>query len=166
VNGHLQRRPAPVGGDGLPPDAPRGRRAELLLAAEMLASFRAYAQTHTAFMARLAGNIVNDVLSVRTEVIPASGIVSGEHHVAVGILEVDNLGSHPMTVTSGKDSSGSAPTSGRGVRIIPAGAWRNVPLDARSYSIYGTVGDTVCFVAYSAGPGGNGGLGAVDGGSP
>jgi hypothetical protein len=158
--------PSVAGGDGLPPDAPRGRRAELMLAGQMLAEFRAWAQTHTEFIARLAGNVVNDVLRVKTATFDANGTPIGDDfHVPCGTLEIENLGTHPMTVANRTDATGSAPSGGVGVRIIPAGAHRYVPIGSRSFTIYGTAGDQVSYAAYTRSVAG-GGLGAVDGGAP
>jgi hypothetical protein len=150
---------------GLPKGAPKGRQAELLLAAEMLAEFRHMAITTTEFMSRLAGRMVNNVLDVQTQVIPAApnAAIPLEYNVAAGAIFVDNQGTHPMTVAASA-YTGTAPTQGVGVTIVPAGAWRRINVASRNITIYGTAGDVVCFQVSAAGGFGEGGLGAVDGG--
>lgn len=152
---------------GLPKGAPKGRQAELLLAAEMLAEFRHMAITTTEFMSRLAGRMVNNVLDVQTQPIPpglsGDAAIPLEYNVAAGAIFVDNQGTHPMTV-SASAYTGRAPTQGIGVTIVPAGAWRRINVASRNITIYGTAGDVVCFQVSAAGGFGEGGLGAVDGG--
>jgi len=164
LRGTVPPVPAAGGGDGLPASAPRGQHAATLLAGQMLAEFRAFAQTHTEFMARLAGNIVNDVLRVWTVTFDATGVVSQDFHVACGSLEVENLGTHPVTVINRGDASGSAPGGGVGVRVVPAGGHRIVPIGSRTLAVYGTAGDQISLVAYTVSARVGGGLGAVDGG--
>jgi hypothetical protein len=148
LRGDAPQVPPAGGGDGLPASAPRGRHAEMMLAAQMLAAFREYAQTHTDFMARLAGNIVNDTLQVLTATFDSTGVITRDFHVAVGSLEVENLGTHIVTVVNSGASSGP-PTGGIGVRVVPANARRLVPIASRVWTVYGTAGDQVSLISYT-----------------
>lgn len=135
--------------DGLPADAPRGKEAERILAAELLAEFRYLSQTMTSFAERLAGQTVNHVLEVSTAAFDSTGYIFREYSVAAGCIEVTNSGTHTVTVSSA-GPSGSAPTVGVGVYVIPAGATRVVALASRQVTLYGTTADTVSFQVFTA----------------
>lgn len=147
------------------PEELRGKNAERTLTALMLAELREQNALMTEFTARLGSQIQNNVLEVATRVIPATGVVSGEYGVAAGCIVVDNLSGSSVTVSSA-GPQGSAPISGIGVTIVPAGVMRVVNLASRSWSIYGTAGDTVTYQVLTRGGLVGGGLGAVDGGAP
>lgn len=138
-------------GDGLPPDAPRGRRAQDFVMAQLAADIRRELATQTEHMARLAGGLVNDVLLSATYTFDATGVVFGQFKVSAGSVDVDNLGANPMTVIGRSDSTGAAPTQGVGVRVVPKGTFRRVPLASREWAIYGTAGDQVSLAFYTTG---------------
>lgn len=147
------------------PVKPRRGDAQRVLAAELLDEFRAYAQTHTDFMARLAGGIVNDVLGVETVTFDAAGVIARQWKVAAGSVEVCNLSSDPVTVVAGGPGPG-APNVGVGVSVVPAGAIRIVNLGARQMTIYGTAGDQVSYQAVTRGGLLGTTIAALDGGTP
>lgn len=129
----------------------RAREAERLLAAELLAELRDYHQRSTEWMARIAGGIVNDVLSVETATFGADGVIHRSWHVAAGIVEVRNLStSAEVTVTSSGPSS-TAPASGVGVSVVPAEDVQYVGLASHQMTLYGTEGERVCWQAYTRG---------------
>ena len=129
------------------------RDDERTLAAQMLAELRTLAQTTTELAARFQGQVINNVLEVGTQIIPAGGTyVPFEWQAACGSFEIDNQGTHPMQVTSaGPTASGAAPTSGTGVTNIPAGAVRKVNVASHQVTVYGTAADVFCYQAFTAG---------------
>lgn len=147
----INRHPVPVG-DGLPPGAPRGRDARDQLAAELLAELRHYMQTSTRLVALLTGGVRNDTLSVATYVIPAEGYVSDSYGTAAGSIEVENTGTHPMTIVARPASGdGTPPAQGTGMRIIPAGQCRTTGLDSHAWTLYGTAGDVASVQVFTTG---------------
>lgn len=129
-----------------------GRDAARVLSAELLAAFRAYAQTSTEFTARLAGQIINNILLVRTAAFTAEGIIAHEFGVAAGYITVAPLDGTSVTVVSaGPD--GSAPAQGTGVTVVLSGQRATVPLASHQVTLYGTEGDRVSYVIGTAVPG-------------
>jgi hypothetical protein len=131
---------------GLLPAAPRGKEAADALATEMLYEFRLLRETMTQTMGRLAGQIVNDVLSVRTVTFDATGFTQlGPFHVAAGSIFVDNLSAaNTVTVTShGPSPDGAAPAAGLGVSKVKAGQGRTINVASHNITLYGTNGDSV-----------------------
>src|SRR5882672_3279119 len=109
--------------DGLPDDAPRGRKAELILAGELLAAMRHSQQTMTVFISRLAGRVVNDVLEVATRQFDASATpIVCRYGSPVGCIEINNTSGHSITVMAGTTGQLTPPTVGIGVYVVPAGA--------------------------------------------
>lgn len=156
----------PAQPQGLPEDAPRGREAERILQAELLQEWRHYMRSMTEAAARLGGRAVNRVLDARTIAIPADGYVPLNYPVAAGSIEIDNLGTHTMTVVAGQASGTGVPNSGVGVHTIPAGTLRSKNVASRFITIYGTVGDAAAIQVFTAGYAPGVGLGAIDGGAP
>jgi hypothetical protein len=154
----------PEAGDGLPPDAPRGKDAERILWGELLAEFRQHMQTSTAAIARLGGRLINDVLEVRSGTFPAAGYIdTGAYHVAAGCVVVDNYSQHDVVVVAG-GAAGSAPSPTVGVTRVKSGCQRIVNLAARSYTFYGTAGDEISWQAFTSSAIPSGALSAVNGG--
>ncbi|GAA4699753.1 hypothetical protein [Phytohabitans rumicis] len=148
-----------------PARKPRRGDAERILAGELLDAFRASAQTHTEFMARLHGMVVNDVLAVETVALDADGRIFRQWHVAAGAAEICNLSTEEVTVTASGPASGP-PTGGVGVSVVPAGAIRIVNLGSRQMTIYGTATDRVSFQVVTRGGILGSTIGAIDGGAP
>lgn len=142
----------PRAGDGLAPDAPRGREAQSILFAELLAAWRHDMQTMTDMTARLAGRISNDVLEVRSYVFDADASVERSFHVAAGCVVVDNYSAHDVIVASGGRNGGNvAPPAGLGVTRVKAGTYRPVNLASRVFTIYGTNADEISWQVFTAG---------------
>lgn len=126
-------------------------KQERELVAELLDALRQQAQTTTEFMARLGGQVINDVLEVATLVIPTEGFIARDYSVAAGCIDVSNLGvaANLMTVTSGGPGA-AAPPSGTGVYIIAGGSRRTVSLASHQFTIWGTAGDKVSFQVFTS----------------
>jgi hypothetical protein len=125
--------------------------AERVLAAEQLVEARTLRETMTEFMARWAGQAVNNVLEVGTVIMPAGGLQSFSWQVSAGSIAIDNQGTHPMVVVAGGASGGGAPTSGIGVSIVPANSRRVVNVASRQVTVYGTPADVFCYEAFTKG---------------
>lgn len=161
LNNLLGTRPEhqPTTADEEQPRPPRGREAERLIVAEAIQALRHAAQTMTEFAARLQGQVVNNVLESGTRILDASGTYTTEWQAAGGCVYVRNLGTHPMTVTSRPvEPGGTAPSSGTGIWILPAGAADTVPLASRTMTVYGTTGDQVGVQVYTTSPAPNSSL--------
>ncbi len=140
-------------GDGLPPQAPRGRAAQDLLSSQWLAEFQHFMATNTEAIARIAGGLVNNVLESGTYTFDATGTITRSYKVAAGSMEVDNLSAaNSMTVVDRADASGlgGAPSQGVGMRVIPKASFRRIPMAAHSWTIYGTPGDQVSIAVYTS----------------
>lgn len=136
--------------DGLPADAPRGGRAERILAGLLLQELRAMRATMTEFTARLGGQIVNDILEVSTVTVDSTGTVPRNYGVAAGAIEV-TAGGHPVTVSSAGPTT-QVPTVGTGVYVVPANTTRVVGLASRQVTLYSQAGDTISFQVFTAAP--------------
>lgn len=123
---------------------------ERQLVAELLDALRQQAQSTTEFMARLGGQVINDVLEVYTGVIPPEGYITRDYNVAAGCIDLSNLGvaANLMTVTSG--GVGSAVPSGTGSYAIAGGTRRTVALASRQFTIWGTAGDRMSFQVFTS----------------
>jgi hypothetical protein len=129
----------------------RGREAERVLAAELLAAFRHMAQSTTDFMARIASGIINDVLVVETATFPADGIVHRQYGVAAGVIEVRNLAATNVVTVSSSGPSSAAPSGGVGVYKVPGGVESEIHLASHQVTFYGTSGDSVSFQVLTSG---------------
>jgi hypothetical protein len=147
----LGTKPSPSP-DGLPAGAPRGREAERILAAELLAEFRHFQQSQTAFVERIAGRITNHVLAVRTVQVDAAGDpITLTFGTPIGAVRVRAAG-HAVTVVAGPATGSVAPTTGTGVWTVPANTADTIPIAAAEVTLWGTAADLIGVQAYSAGP--------------
>lgn len=134
------------------------------LFAEILAELR-YVRSHTSRAAELlSSGVRNNVLESATWTIGATGQILRSWGTPAGSVEVENLGTADVTVAAGS-SSGTAPTSGVGIAVVPAGSWRCIPIYDRQITIYGASGTRVGVRAYTTSVRGAGLIG-VDGGTP
>lgn len=151
--------------DGLPADAPRGRRAELILAGEILAALRHNQQTMTVFISRLAGRVVNDVLEVATRAFDASATpIVLRYGSPIGCVEINNTSGHAITVMAGVSAGLVPPAVGIGVYVVPAGARVPVNIAAAELTLYGTAADSFSYQVFAAGSLATSGLVGIDGG--
>jgi len=147
----------------LPRDAPRGKAAERILAAEILQELRGHTRVLTEYSEKIAHGAINHVLEVGTRTLPDDGYYSRTWRVSTGSIEVRNLGQGEMTVVSSSPGS-SAPVDGVGVYIVPAGSCALVNLASPDVTIWGTAGERFSYQVYTRGGGSAPTLGAVDGG--
>jgi hypothetical protein len=137
----------------LPADAPRGRVAERVLAAELLQEFRRSTETLTQFTERITHGVINNVLEVGTIVFGTSGMVTLSFAVPIGCIEVRNLGLNTITVDSSGGGMPGAPLLGRGVYLVPAGAPALINLASRAVTLYGTADEYASYQAFTRGAG-------------
>jgi hypothetical protein len=126
--------------------------AQRTLAAEQLQELRGLAQTMTELAARWSGQAINNVLEVGSNVIPSTGTPGVEISwgAAAGSIEVDNQGTHPMTVQAAPIGA-SAPASGIGVYPVPANSRRTINLASHVVTVYGTAADVFAYQAFTCG---------------
>lgn len=163
----MSNLPAPQNTDSLPADAPRGRDAERLLWAQLLAEFRDYSQRNTEFIGRLVGNLVNNTLEVGSGVFDSSGLITRTFHAPIGHVVLDNQSQHVVQVKTGQNT-GLSPTVAAGNNIgvypVPPGAIRPVAIDDHSVTFYGTPGDLIAWQVFTTPARPAAGIGAVIGG--
>ena len=159
-----QARDADAALGNLPASWPRGQKAERQFWGEALANLEAMHRTLTSFMERFQGVALNNTLEVCTATFDSGAFITRSYHAAAGSVEVANLSTHPVTVSSG-GPAGAAPAGGRGVAIVQAGVKSTIALASTSFTLYGTAGDQVTFQVFTTGANGSGALLAVDGGS-
>lgn len=134
--------------------APRGRRAEQVLASEQLFELRAMRAIMTKQAARTSGRMINDTLLTATYqfAVPGDGstpVVALDFRVAAGSIRVTNLSAtNPVTVYPGAPM-GYAPAVGIGVAVVLQASSRVVVLGSHQCSIYGTAGDRVSVQVYT-----------------
>lgn len=128
------------------------------LVAEMLGELRLMRLTMTEEAAKIRGQILNDVLEVGTFLLDAEGQLTRAYNTPIGSVAVVNLSDADVTVTSSPPTS-SAPPIGRGIQVIPAGAWFSVPIAARHFTLYGAPGGRVSIQVFT-------GMQASGGGRP
>jgi hypothetical protein len=149
--------------DGLPPDAPRGKVAERILAAELLEVLRNIERTMTETFEKFRKGVINHTLEVGTRTLPTSGCYSRTFTIPAGSIEVRNLGADDMTVISASAGS-SAPVDGIGVYVVPAGSSALINLASHDLTIWGTAGDRFSYQVFTRGGDASPSLNAVDGG--
>jgi hypothetical protein len=135
-----------------------GRRAGAagpVVAGEILQEIQHLRQTMTEWAAQLAGRLTNNVLAVATAAFPADGSpIALEYNVAAGCIEVNPLGTNPVTVVAAGPQT-VAPATGQGVFVVrgtaaTVGAPQTVPVASRTITLYGTPGDLVSYAVYTA----------------
>lgn len=143
-------KPAPPDGlPELPEEAPRGRRAAELLAAEQLQQLRIMHQSMTDLAAQLQGFLTNGLLAVETFQFDASATpMHRQFKAAIGAVDVRNLGSTAITVFEGGPAAG-APVTGRGVWVVPPGVRETIPINGTQFCVYGAAGDRLSYAAYT-----------------
>jgi hypothetical protein len=125
-----------------PGDVIAPSQAERILAGQLLQEQRILNQTTTERAARLQSQVVNGVLEAGTWVLDASGQLTKHYHATIGSVVVTNVTGAQIVVTAGS-AGPSAPASGDGVHLVPAGVIMTLPIAARDLTIYGTVGGLI-----------------------
>lgn len=130
-------RPIPAPRQLSPKDAENLMRAELLQAVQSLTN------VSTDLAARLGGQhgAVNGVLLVRVVVLDADGQWTYEGPVAIGSALIENHDvSTSMTAVAGGAAGGTKPSVGVGMREIPAGQERRMPVGSHVLQLWGPAG--------------------------
>jgi hypothetical protein len=135
---------------------------------ETLDLWRRMARSLTELTARFTeGDVINGVLEVGTFTLPASGELykSFDWPVAAGCVEIGNLSAANMTVqAAGVSADGTAPGTGRGVYVLPAGACRVINLASHVVTVYGAASAQFTIQASTRGGFVSSGLIGVNGG--
>jgi hypothetical protein len=105
-------------------------------------STRAVAERHSS-------QVVNGVLDVATVTFDASGTFARSYQVPVGSIRVTNPAASAVTVQSGVTGSPSAPPTGRGIHVVPAGASIPVAIGAHAVTFWGTAAAQVSFQTFT-----------------
>jgi hypothetical protein len=119
------------------------------IAGQLLAEVRSLRATHSEYMAKLYGQIVNDVLGWGVSVLDADGFYTNNYRTVVGSLTITNYDTTPITVASGSGSASAQPTQGVGVMIIPASSTLSFPLGSTGFSVWGTATKTFGYQAFT-----------------
>lgn len=144
-------QPAGEAAKKVPRPAPAATSQKIVLA-QAVDELRHAATTLTEFSARLAGQIINDVLQVATGTFDTSGLIALQFQAAAGSIEVCNNSTHTVTVASrGAEAGGVAPAAGIGVYQVAAGATRLVNVASHQITLYGTAGDTISWQVFTKG---------------
>jgi hypothetical protein len=129
-----------------------GRRARDVLAMEQLEELRAMRQLLTVQAARTSGRMVNNIINIQTQVIPADGILPIDMRVAAGAIKATNLSAVNTVTIHGAPPQSYAPLSGIGVYVLLPNRSETIPVDSHMVTLYGTPNDRVSFVCFAAGP--------------
>ncbi len=120
---------------------------ELILARATLEKL-SYIERHSSLTAeRLAEGVHNHILEVGTKVFDSSGMIVLQWGTTCGGLEIYNRALTIVTVHGGMSSGGS--TSGTGVSNVAASSWRNVNVNSRIVTLFGTSGAEVGYQAFT-----------------
>ncbi len=125
--------------------------AQRLINGDMVEQLRHLNDAMTELAERYASQVVNHVLEVGTYTFGAAGVITRSWHLRAGCIEIDNPGTHTVTVLAGGDT-GSVPTAGIGMYIVPAGGHRVIALASARVALYGTSGDTISLQAFTSAP--------------
>lgn len=127
---------------------PSRREQEDLVFAELLDLLRQRRATDTAAAAERRANL-NGVLDVATGTFDSAGVISLAYPVAVGSVVVTNPNATSVTVSSSPAQGTAAPTTGRGVQVVPASSWLGIPIGSHTVTLYGAVGATVSWQTFT-----------------
>jgi hypothetical protein len=132
------------------------RADEKELLCQLLSEIQHFSSTTTEFAARYFGNVTNKVLAVETVAFNASGFFTRQYQATAGCVEVRNLdATNAVTYVVG-GPTGSAPSTGLGVYVIPGGSVQVVNMASTDFTLYGTTASRVSFQVFTDG-GRNGG---------
>lgn len=120
--------------------------AVMLQVAEQLRDMQA---KYTEGWDRLTANLVNDVIHSGLHAITSVGYYTDGYNVPYGALHVVNHSDFDMVVTSGTAISGTPPTVGTGVRLVPANSSATINQSGTAWSVYGQAGDFFSIEVYS-----------------
>ncbi len=98
---------------------------------------------------RLTAGLVNDVIHSGLHLIGPGGYYYDGFNVPYGSMHIVNHSDFDMTVTSGTPISGTAPTLGTGVRLVPANSSATINQTGTALTVYGQGGDFFSIEVYS-----------------
>jgi hypothetical protein len=98
---------------------------------------------------RLASGITNHVLYAGTIRITADGWASFSWQATCGAVEVTNPGANVVKVVA--SGPGNDSNEGTGTHFVRPGTFRILNINARTFTIYGTVNDLVGVQAFTTG---------------
>ena len=104
---------------------------------ELLTTMRLLSKTSSVIAARYNSQVVNNVLETAVWLVGTDGTIIRSFQTQVGSIRFTNLSAGSLTVQSGVGSSGFAPTQGRGMNVIPAGATLSMAIGAHAFTVYG-----------------------------
>lgn len=129
------------------------KEAEQFMLAEFLAASRQLVESTTALTAAIdRQGAINGVLDVMLDAIPGTGDVYRvyAYPTTIGMVRITNHhAADALIVQSGTPSGPSAPTSGRGVQKVAAGATVEMPIGTHSVTVWGTAGGQFSLQAYT-----------------
>lgn len=126
-----------------------GNQTEKTLAQQQLAQLVYQAQTHTAEIARLMSQVVNDVLLCELIVIPPEGFVMREFQTPFGSIALKNHAASVMLVQAAGPTGVVAPTNGVGLGQCDANSAMTYALTGRTLTIYGTPAATATLQVFT-----------------
>lgn len=126
-----------------------GRAPKADLTAEVLAELKLMRETMSNLAAHQRSQIANGVLEVATWKLDADGVLVRSFQTQVGSIIVTNATGAAVTVQAGTAGGSTAPDVGRGVQVIPDGAWLAIPVGSHAFTVYGTAGTSVGVQAFT-----------------
>ncbi len=142
------RNEGPTTGD-LPSRPLTDRELARAVAEATLDELKRLSTVMSGMAARDRSQLSNNVLEVVARVIPADGVLVCSYHTQVGAVVITNTTGATMTVQTGTQPSGVAPTQGNGVQIIPNNSWLAIPIGSHAFTVYGTAGTSVGIQAFT-----------------
>ena len=143
--GHSQiaaRDEGPATGD-LPSRPLTDRELTRAVAEATLDELKRLSTTMSGIAARDRSQLVNNVLEVSTRVIPGDGVLVCTYNTQVGSILITNATGVALTVQTGTQTAGDAPTQGKGVQIVPNNTWLAIPIASHAFTIYGPAAGSV-----------------------
>jgi hypothetical protein len=142
-----------------PPESPahserlNPRQAERAFYAELVSQLQQLVQSMTTTMTRVLGRSVNNVIETATKVFPTGdGYLPLSYRTPLGSITV-RAGAHAVTVSAGGPSStGTVPTQGAGIWVVPANTRDTIALTGHQVTLYGTATESVSYQVFAAGP--------------
>jgi hypothetical protein len=124
---------------------------EATLLVELIDEIRSLHATSTQELARLRSGIVNDVLSSGLVILDANGQYTESFFTPFGSLAIANHDTTTDLIVAGAPLASAAPTRGKGVALVPKGAFAVINMAATEYSIYGAAAKQVTVQVFSKG---------------
>jgi hypothetical protein len=125
----------------IPPARISRADAQNLVQAELLGAVRGLMQGTTALTSQINRmGAKNGVIGTELVLFGSAGSVEVSRPVTIGSMCIHNVGSTPITVQIGAGAASTAPNTGQGLHIVPAGAFIPIPIGQKGLVLYGTAG--------------------------